>query len=134
MVPSAETFWSALVASVLLTPLALLTGSWFIMWVAALLSTAVSFAGIFSIGPLTFLLTCLQLAAAIALRRSSDEAEWKVWLLVGVGVWAAVVPVQILSWALTGFGILGWYFAFPLIAAVGTVAVFIGPFVRPQRA
>lgn len=125
--------WCALITTVLLTPLALLTGSWFIMWVAALISAAVSFTGIFSIGPLTFLLTCLQFAAAIALRRSSAEAEWKVWLLLGLGVWVLVVPAQMLSLAVLGRGVLGWYYAFPLIAAVGTIAVFIGPFIRLQR-
>jgi hypothetical protein len=129
-----ETMWCALVASVLLTPLALLTGSWFTMWVAALLSTAVSFLGVFSVGPLTFLLTCLQLAGAIALRRSTAEPEWRPWLLLALGVWALVVPLQTVSFAITGFGVLGWYYAFPLIAAVVTIAVFISPVIRPQRA
>jgi hypothetical protein len=73
-VPSvADMIWCALVASVLLTPLAVVTGSWLIMWVAALLSAYVSFLGLFTIGLLTFLLTCLQLGAAIGLRRSETD-------------------------------------------------------------
>jgi len=71
----ADTIWCPLVASILLTPLAVVTGSWFIMWVATLLSAYVSFLDIFTIGALTFLLTCLQLIAAIALRQIADGSR-----------------------------------------------------------
>lgn len=125
-----EMVWCALIASVLLTPLALTTGSWFIMWVGALLSAAVSFFGMFSIGPLTFLLTCLQLAAAFALRRSASGEAWKVPLLLGLVVWALVVPAQILGLAVFGRAILGWYGAFPLVAVMGTVAVMLAGFIK----
>jgi hypothetical protein len=128
-----EAVWCALVASLLLTPLALATGSWFIMSVAALLSTAVSFFGMFSLGPLTFLGTCLQLAAAFGLRRSATGVgEWKVPLLLGLIVWVIVVPVQILCLARFGNAVLGWDYAFPLVAVVGTIAMLLAGFTKPQ--
>jgi hypothetical protein len=127
-----EAVWCALIASLLLTPLALLTGSWFIMWVAAILSTAVSFAGIVSIGPLTFLLTCLQFAAAFGLRRSAQGAEWRFPLLLGLVVWVIVVPAQILSMVVVGNAVVGWYHAFPLVAFVGTIAVAFAGVIQPR--
>ena len=129
-----DAVWCALIASLLLTPLALVTGSWFIMWVAALLSTAVSFFGMFSIGPLTFLGTCLQFAAAFGLRRTANGVvAWKVPLLLGLIMWTIVVPAQMLSMALVGNAVLGWYDAFPLVAIVGTIALFLAGFIRPHR-
>jgi hypothetical protein len=122
----ADMLWCALVASVLLTPLAVVTGSWLIMWVAALLSAYVSFLGLFTIGALTFLLTCLQLAAAIGLRRSSPGIAWKI-LLGGLIVWGIVVPVQILSMAVVGNAVLGWYYAFPLVGVAGTIWLLLDP-------
>jgi hypothetical protein len=128
-----EAVWCALIASLLLTPLGLLTGSWIIWWIAAHLSVAVSFAGIFSIGAATFLLSCLQLALAIALRRSPGGVEWKIPLLLGLLVWGIVVPGQILLMAAVGKALLGWYYAFPLAAIVGTIIVFFGGFAKPHR-
>lgn len=66
--------------------------------VATLLSAYVSFLGIFTIDALTFLPTCLQLAAAFALRRSATDPDaWKIPLLLGLLVWALIVPAQVLT-------------------------------------
>jgi len=130
MAPQAAMIWCALIASVLLTPLAVVTGSWFIMWVAALLSAYVSFLGIFTIGALTFLLTCLQLGAAIALRRSDpDSNAWKVPLLLSLLVWALIVPAQIISGVVVGHFLVGLYEAIPLVTVAGTIALLLTPMV-----
>jgi hypothetical protein len=124
----ADMLWCALVASVLLTPLAVVTGSWLIMWVAALLSASVSFLGLFTIGALTFLLTCLQLATAIGLRRAETEPKiWKNPLLLGLLVWALIVPAQVLSGVVAGHFLLGLYEAVPLVTVAGTIALLLAP-------
>src|SRR5215213_4531191 len=124
MPSSADMIWCALVASVLLTPLAVVTGSWFIMWVAALLSAYVSFLGLFTIGALTFLLTCLQLGGAIVLHRSeTDPNAWKLPLLLSLLVWALIVPAQVLSGVVTGHFLLGLYEAVPIVTVAGTTVV-----------
>jgi hypothetical protein len=134
MASQADLIWCALVASVLLTPLAVVTGSWFIMWIAALLSAYVSFLGLFTIGALTFLLTCLQLAAAFGLRRSETNANaWKVPLLIGLLVWALIVPAQVLSLAVSAHALLGLYEAVPLVAAASTIALVLAPMVGSVR-
>jgi len=133
MPSSADMIWCALVASVLLTPLAVVTGSWFIMWVAALLSAYVSFLGLFTIGALTFLLTCLQLGGAIVLRRSeTDPNAWKLPLLLSLLVWALIVPAQVLSGVVTGHFLLGLYEAVPIVTVAGTTVVLIGGFIKPR--
>jgi hypothetical protein len=133
MPSSADMIWCALVASVLLTPLAVVTGSWFIMWVAALLSAYVSFLGLFTIGALTFLLTCLQLGGAIVLRRSeTDPDAWKLPLLLSLLVWALIVPAQVLSGVVTGHFLLGLYEAVPIVTVAGTIVVLVGGFIKPR--
>jgi hypothetical protein len=133
MPSSADMIWCALVASVLLTPLAVVTGSWFIMWVAALLSAYVSFLGLFTIGALTFLLTCLQLGGAIVLRRSeTDPDAWKLPLHLSLLVWALIVPAQVLSGVVTGHFLLGLYEAVPIVTVAGTIVVLVGGFIKPR--
>ena len=130
----ADLIWCALVASVLLTPLAVVTGSWFIMWVAALLSAYISFLGLFTIGALTFLLTCLQLAGAFGLRRTATHLDsWKGPLSLGLLVWALIVPVQVLSGIVVGHFLLGLYEAVPLVTVAGTIALFLAPMVGVGR-
>jgi hypothetical protein len=130
----ADLIWCALVAAILLTPLAVVTGSGFIMWVAALLSAYVSFLGLFTIGAFTFLLTCLQLGGAIALRRSEMDANaWTVALLLSLLVWALIVPAQVLSGVVGGHYLLGLYEAIPLVTAAGTIALFLAPMVGVGR-
>lgn len=128
MSSQADIIWCALVASILLTPLAVVTGSWFIMWIAALLSAYVSFLGIFTIGVLTFLLTCLQLGGAIALRRSkTDLHAWRGPLLLSLLAWALIVPAQMLSSAVAGRALLGLYYAVPVVTVAGTIVLFLAP-------
>lgn len=134
MSSTADLIWCALVASVLLTPLAVVTGSWFIMWVAALLSAYVSFLGLFTIGALTFLLTCLQLGGAIVLRRSeTDPNAWKLPLLLSLLVWALIVPAQVLSGVVVGHFLLGLYEAIPLVTVASTIWLFVAPVVGVGR-
>lgn len=64
----ATLFLATIVASLLLTPLALFRRSWLLMWMAAALSLAASIITGFSIGPFIFLITAVQFAAAVALR------------------------------------------------------------------
>lgn len=85
------------IASMLLTARGLLGRSWIMMWVAALASLVTSIVAIFSIGALIFLVTCLQLGAAVALRRGASAQGWVVALLVGLVVWLIFVPLQILG-------------------------------------
>ena len=99
--------------------------------VAALLSAYVSFLGIFTIDALTFLLTCLQLAAAFALRRSATDPDaWKIPLLLGLLVWALIVPAQVLSGVVVGHYLLGLYEAIPLVTAAVTIWLFLQPLNR----
>jgi hypothetical protein len=95
------------VASLLFMFRALSGRSWVLMWVAALASLAVSFVTIFSIGALVFLLTCVQLAATVAMRRGASRREWIIALFLGIVVWIIVIPGQFFgpTW-LPGFGIL----------------------------
>jgi hypothetical protein len=98
--------------------------------VAALLSAYASFLGIFTIDALTFLLTCLQLGAAIALRRSDpDSNAWKVPLLLSLLVWALIVPAQIISGVVVGHFLVGLYEAIPLVTVAGTIALLLTPMV-----
>ncbi|CCF85070.1 hypothetical protein [Nitrolancea hollandica] len=77
----AALLWGFLIASLILTAIGLWRRSWKFLWLAAGLSLVFSIAAGFSIGPLTFLLTCLQLAAAIASRRESGTQGWVLLLL-----------------------------------------------------
>lgn len=58
---------------------------------AAVFSGAFSFFAMFFIGKFTLLLTCLQLAAAVAVRFSVRGLGWAVPLLLGTAVWIALV-------------------------------------------
>lgn len=77
--------------SVLLTLRALLSRTWTTMWLAALVSLSASLLAIWSIGSLIFLLTCVQLAAAVAMRRASGTLEWVALLSAGVATFGLVV-------------------------------------------
>ncbi len=83
--------WALLVVSALLTVRATWSGSWLTMWVAALTSLTASLIAIWSIGSLTFLLTCLQVAAAMALRRSAGVWRWLALLLAGLSAYGVLV-------------------------------------------
>lgn len=77
--------------SLLLTLRAILSQTWVTMWLAALVSLTASLVAIWSFSFLIFLLMCGQLAAAVAMRRSSDGREWALLLFVGVATFGLVV-------------------------------------------
>lgn len=108
------------VASILLTPRALFSRSWLVMWVAALASFVVSIIGMFSIGAFVFVLTCVQLGAVVALRRSASPLIWLAGMLVGAAVWVAVVPVQLL-----GFRWLGGFGMYQVVGLLGLILTLL---------
>ncbi len=106
--------------SVLLTLRAILSQTWMTMWLAALVSLTASLLAIWSFGSLTFLLTCAQLAAAVAMRRSSSAREWVLLLFAAVATFGLVVYglAFLRLWDL-------WVVAFPL--AFLAWSVFLHP-------
>jgi hypothetical protein len=110
----ATLLWGMLLASLVLTPIGIRRRSWKLLWLAAVLSLIFSIAAGFSIGPLAFLLTCLQLGAAVASRREAAIQEWVLLLLIALIIWIIVVPLQI-----TG---LQWLLAFPVVAVIAMIA------------
>ncbi len=113
----AALLWGFLTASLILTAIGLWRRSWKFLWLAAGLSLVFSIAAGFSIGPLTFLLTCLQLAAAVASRRETGTRGWVLLLLAALLIWIVVVPVQI-----AGLQWLSWLLAFPVVVVIAAVA------------
>ncbi len=85
-----------LFASVWIMSIAFKRGSWALMWLAAFLSLAFSIVTGLTIGPFAFLLTCMQFAAAIALRW---HLTWRRWMALSFGIfvlWFLLVPVQLI--------------------------------------
>ncbi len=109
--------WGFLIASLILTAIGLRRRSWKLLWLAAGLSLVFSIAAGFSIGPLTFLLTCFQLAAAVASRRETGTQGWLLLLLAALLIWIVVVPVRI-----AGLQWLSWLLAFPVVVIIAAVA------------
>ncbi|HET7095721.1 MAG TPA: hypothetical protein VFI22_19670 [Thermomicrobiales bacterium] len=58
--------------SAVLTLRAIVSSSWLMMWTGALVSLIFSLVALWSIGSLMYLATCLQLAAAVGIRRSAS--------------------------------------------------------------
>ncbi len=83
--------WGLVVVSLLLMLRAIDSGTWLTMWVAALVSLAASLIAIWSIGSLIFLLTCVQLAAAVAMRWAVGWRGWIVSLLAGASAFGVVI-------------------------------------------
>ena len=89
--------WSAMALSLLLTALGLAHRWWPALVGAAAGSALFSGLAILSIGAFSFLLTCLQLAAALALRLSHRQSReqaglcWAVLLLLGTAAWKILV-------------------------------------------
>lgn len=110
-------FWGILLVSLILTPVGIRQHSWKRLWLAALLSLMCSIVAGFSIGPLIFLLTCLQLGAAVACRWQAGAKGWIVLLLVALLIWVIIVPVQ-----LAGLQWMPWLLAFPVVAVIAAVA------------
>ena len=91
--------WSLLALSVGITILGIARQSWLLLIAAALLSFTYSAFAILSIGPLTQLLTSIQLAGAIASRVDASRLGRLVVVLGGVLVWSALVGRMLLpSW------------------------------------
>lgn len=111
--------WGLIAISGLLTPRALGAGTWPTMWAAALVSLAASLLAIWSIGSPLFLLTCLQLGAAIAIRRAADWRGWTACLVVGIGAFGAIVYGLALARAWDA-----WPIAMPLAFAATSLLVF----------
>jgi hypothetical protein len=111
--------WALYVMSALLTLRAGISGSWVTLWVAAILSAVASLLWIWSIGSLLFLLPCVQLALAMALRRSADLRRGAMLLSAGIvtfavviyglaifraqDVWLVAVPLAFVMWSLALF-------------------------------
>ena len=124
----AAALWSALLVSVVLTAAGVTRRAWPVLWAAAMLSAGFSIAAGFSVGPLVFLLTCCQLAAALQLRWDGRlQRPWQV-VPAGVLLWVLVVPVQLL-----GMRWFPWLIAFPLVTLIATVAILVGPRRPPAR-
>ena len=114
--------WATLVASLSATVYGLARRSWPRLLVAALLSLTFSLTA-FSLGLLTLLLTCLQLAAALALRRSAGARGWTILLLLGAFAWAVGVLVPLWLDPLTA-----WLPTITLaMIAIGIVLTIVGP-------
>jgi hypothetical protein len=111
--------WVLMLLSALLTLRAVLSGTWQTMWLGGLVSLAASLIALWSIGSLINLLTCLQLAAAIGLRRRVDWRGWAALLLGGV-----------LAFGLLAYGLAllqtwdFWVIAFPIAFGVGSLIAF----------
>jgi hypothetical protein len=93
----AAVIWLILCVSIVLTLRALLSHSWLLTRTAALASLFFSLIAISPLSLVTFLLTCLQLATAVALRRSTSPCEWISALAAALLVWVGVVPARLLG-------------------------------------
>lgn len=87
--------WLILAASLLLTIVGFARHSWKALWLAAGLTLAFSVPAMFSVGALTLLLAALQIASAVAFRRSTGALGWLMLLGSAVVGWLIVVPGQL---------------------------------------
>jgi hypothetical protein len=89
--------WTTLFASPIATAYAIRFQSAGLMLLSALMSLFVAFLTIFSIGQLVFLLTCLQLAAALALAVTERPAvRWAVVTAGGLSWLALILALRLL--------------------------------------
>lgn len=91
----ASLLWSLLGLSLALSAVALVRNAWRLMALAAVLSFLFSFAALLSIGPFVFLVTCLQIAAAVALARHANGRGWSVAIGSALLVWSLLVVVPL---------------------------------------
>jgi hypothetical protein len=120
MTPLGTIVVSALFVSIVLTVVAIVSRSWLEMWVAALLSLVFSIVAGFSLGPFVFLLTSLQLMSAIGMRWRASGLTWTSLLALGIIIWVALVPLQLIS----GVVLLPWLIGFPLVTLICTIILF----------
>jgi len=83
--------WLALALSLALSAWGIAVRAWPALVLAAVLSGLFSFFAVFSIGPLTLLLTFVQTAAALAVGASASGWGWAVLVLLGAAAWVALV-------------------------------------------
>jgi hypothetical protein len=117
----------ALTASIVFTLRALLSRTWMVMWMAAFASLVASTLGVYSIGAVIFLVTCLQIAVAAALRRGASWLGLAGALFLGALTWIVIVPGQIY-----GSAWLGGFSVNPLIGVLGSLVVLL-PIVTYDR-
>lgn len=116
------TIVALLVASLVLSVLALRRDSWRMMWGAALLSLLFSIIAGFSVGPLVFLLALLQFASALALQRMMPTRGWLVAVGTGVLLWIVIVPLQLIFDVV----VLPWLLAFVAVGMASSTILFLG--------
>ncbi len=114
--------WSMGAVSLVLTVVGLALRSWRLLWMAVLFSLVFTAAAALSIGPFVVLLVALQLASAVALRRSVHWRGWVMLLSTAVLIWILVVPFQLL---VSRF--LPFFFLVPLGLVAAIVATFAFP-------
>lgn len=106
------------IASLVFTIRGLATHSWVSLWLSAVSSLAASFLGVYSIGGIVFLFTCLQLAGAILVTERVPLTSRPAFLFLSVFAWFALVPFQIF-----GYPWLGGYSAYVWVGALGILLV-----------
>lgn len=116
------------VGSILFTVRAVLERSSGKMWLAALCSLLVSFILIFSVGGVVFLLTALQIAAAITLSRAIPGLTMPLALLLALATWAILIPAQ-----LYGSLELGGYGAYTMVGLAGLLFALLLVVAQRQR-
>ena len=104
--------WSIGLVSLVLTVVGLALRSWRLLWVAFALSVLFSVAAALSIGPFVLLLVALQLASAVALRRTFDWRGWVALISIAILIWILVFPFQV------------WVVRFPLLLLLIPVGLF----------
>jgi hypothetical protein len=116
-------FLSGPCAAIILTPIGFLRRSWIELTDAAGLSMVVVVIAIFSIAPIVFALTFLDLSAAVALRMRAGPGGWLLALLGAVLAWTSVVALPRLA-----PNVEPWIFlvaALPLAALVVAMVLLI---------
>lgn len=107
------------IGSIALTFVAIALDSWKLVWLGALTSLFLSIIAGFSIGPFLFLLTCLQLGSALALRWQLHGFRMFGLLVLLVAIWIVVVPFQVFVFNL--ISLLGDMLLVTVVAALATI-------------
>ncbi|HLI50606.1 MAG TPA: hypothetical protein VKU87_02350 [Thermomicrobiaceae bacterium] len=107
------------VASIALTFVALALDSWKLGWAAALASLFLAIITGFSIGPYLFLVTCLQIGAALFLRWRLTWRGALALQLLAATVWFMVVPFQI--FVFNAISLLAGMLLVTILAALATI-------------
>lgn len=111
--------WAQFAIWLLLTLHALVSRSWLALWAAAAVSLAACLTVPFSLGPLLFLATCLQLALAIAWREEADLLSGALFLLAS----AFLYLLAIFGLSMVHAKEL-WIVAYPVVFTLGTLIIF----------